>query len=331
MGRFHFPKLKPGFTIKGISSLKNRLRKFDLWSISRKAIGRTLKRAKYHKVTPVLILVCLLLGYLVVWGVYSVISFKRGVEVSRVKVTKEVPIRQEPAKEFIVEREVPAKGVARIAIILDDAGGESIDYNEIYSITSPFTISILPGLSGSSRVEKEATSAGKEVILHLPMEPENGSYVKHDGGMVLTSMTDEDIKQVVLRDLKTVPGVSGVNNHMGSKATRDPRVVRAVLSVIKEKGLFFVDSRAASDSLAYDLAREEKVPAGRNVLFLDVEDTEDGVEKRFKQLVGIARSHGFAIGIGHATRPGTVATLKRLMPIYEREGIKFVCVSSLVR
>jgi hypothetical protein len=323
VGRFHFPKLKPGFTIKGISSLKNRLRKFDLWSISRKAIGRTLKRAKYHKVTPVLILVCLLLGYLVVWGVYSVISFKRGVEVSRVKVTEEVPIREEERR--------PAKEVTRVAIILDDAGGESIDYNEIYSITSPFTISILPGLSGSSRVMKEATSAGKEAILHLPMEPENGSYVKHDGGMVLTSMTDEDIRQVVLRDLKTVPGVSGVNNHMGSRATRDPRVMRAVLSVIKEKGLFFVDSRTASNSLAYDLAREKKVPAGRNVLFLDVEDTEDGVEKRFKQLVGIARSHGFAIGIGHATRPGTVAMLKRLMPIYEREGIKFVCVSSLVR
>ncbi len=315
MGRFHFPKLKPGFTIKGISSLKNRLRKFNLWSISRKAIGRTLKRAKYHKVTPVLILVCLLLGYLVVWGVYSVISFKRGVEVSRVKVTEKVP----------------AKEVTRVAIILDDAGGESIDYNEIYSITSPFTISILPGLSGSSRVMKEATSAGKEVILHLPMEPENGSYVRHDGGMALTSMTDEDIRQVVLRDLKTVPGVSGVNNHMGSKATRDPRVMRAVLSVIKEKGLFFVDSRTASDSLAYDLAREKKVPAGRNALFLDVEDSEDEVKKRFDQLVGIARSHGFAIGIGHATRPGTVATLKKLMPIYEKKGVEFVCVSSLVK
>jgi polysaccharide deacetylase 2 family uncharacterized protein YibQ len=218
-----------------------------------------------------------------------------------------------------------------VAIILDDAGGNSINYDEVYSIGSPFTISILPNLLHSSKVMNDAASAGKEVMLHLPMEPERYSYVRHDGGMVLTSMSEEEIRRVVLNGLGSVPKVSGVNNHMGSKATGDLRVMNVVFEVLKEKNLFFVDSRTASHSVAYNLAREKGIPAGRNAVFLDVYDNDEAVEKRLEQLVGIAVRDGYAFGIGHATRPRTIAALKRLMPIYEERGVEFVFASSLVK
>src|SRR5690606_41144538 len=53
-----------------------------------------------------------------------------------------------------------------------------------------------------------------------------------------------------------LPHVSGVNNHMGSKATADPRVVSDVLRAVKEAGLFFLDSRTTADSVVAQVARE---------------------------------------------------------------------------
>lgn len=235
---------------------------------------------------------------------------------------------KERAKE--ITQPVFKKHIARIAIILDDAGGDSINYREIFEIQEPLTISILPNLKHSSRVAKEAATCGKETMLHLPMQPENFAYIRTDGGMILDIMSDDTIRGIVIKDLATVPGVVGVNNHMGSKATKDKRVVLNFLSAVKERGLFFIDSRTSRDSIAYRLARENGIKSGRNEIFLDVVESEEAVEKRLGELVNYAMRNGSAIGIGHATRPATITALKKLMPAYEKEGVDFVFVSALV-
>ena len=62
-----------------------------------------------------------------------------------------------------------------------------------------------------------------------------------------------------------------------------------------------------------------------------MDGTDDGVRARFRQLVDMARRDKIGVGIGHVTRKGTIAVLEELMPQYEKEGIEFVGVSSVVK
>jgi polysaccharide deacetylase 2 family uncharacterized protein YibQ len=231
-------------------------------------------------------------------------------------------------KAKVVEK---ASRVPEVAIILDDAGGRGPDYKEIFSIKEPLTISVLPNLQESEAVALSALTSGKEVMLHLPMETYKDSYDRHDGSMITTNMSNDDIEKLVNSNIAAVFGASGVNNHMGSKATEDKRVMDEVLKVIKEKNLYFVDSRTSKKSVAFDEARKMKVKSAENNVFLDVEAKEEKIKNKLGELILKARKFGYAVGIAHVTRPVTIATLKELMPYYEKNGIKFVFASEVVR
>ncbi len=234
-------------------------------------------------------------------------------------------------KAFKIKVHFFRRAPARVAIILDDAGGNIPDYNAICSIKEPLTISVLPDMPGSERTAKAMSDAGLEVMLHLPMESVNGSYRRSGGGMVNTSTSDQEIKKIMLEDLSSVKWVAGVNNHMGSKATSDERVMKDVLSVLKGTGLYFIDSRTSEKSVAYRTAREMHVHTAENNVFLDGETEPAYVAESLKRLVMMARKKGSAVGIGHATRPSTIRMLKELMPEYEKQGIEFVYASELVK
>ena len=220
---------------------------------------------------------------------------------------------------------------ARVAIILDDAGGNIPDYNAICSIKEPLTISVLPDMPGSEKTARSMSDAGFEVMLHLPMESVNGTYRRSGGGMVNISDSDQEIKKTVLEDLSSVKWVAGVNNHMGSKATSDERVMKDVLSVLKGTGLYFIDSRTSEKSVAFRSARNFHIRAAENNVFLDGETEASYVADSLKRLIMMAKKKGSAIGIGHATRPATIAALRELMPVYEKQGVEFVYASELVK
>jgi hypothetical protein len=234
-------------------------------------------------------------------------------------------------KTSVVKVERPKKTIARVAIILDDAGGEIPNYANICSVKLPLTISVIPELGTSKKVAKAMADAGFEVMLHLPMEPKNGKYARNYGGMVLCSSDDNDINNIVKNDLSSVKYAVGFNNHMGSKATEDERVMRNIFSSIKGRGLYFIDSKTTERSVATKVARSYGFLCAANNIFLDGETSEANIELRFKQLISMAKNNGTAIGIGHATRPATINALKKLMPQYENDGIKFVYASELVK
>ncbi len=226
---------------------------------------------------------------------------------------------------------------AKIAIILDDAGGGIPDYAGIYSIKERLTIAVIPDLGTSAKVAGEIAKKGMEVILHLPMESLNGSYTRKSSGMVTVSESDDQIKKTFQDDLASVKWAVGFNNHMGSKATADERVMKDVFDMTRSlparqgKKLYFIDSRTTTRSVALKVARSCGVPSGENNMFLDSLTGESYVEGKFRELVALARQKGSAIGIGHATRPATIAALKKLMPEYEKRGIRFVFASELVK
>ncbi len=216
----------------------------------------------------------------------------------------------------------------RVAIIFDDAGYGIKAAQEVEDIGRPVTISVLPHLPFSTQIAEEAPRHGMQVILHLPVQPDNGSIALSPGGITV-QMDDDDIRRTVNDDLATVPSAVGANNHMGSLGTADPRLMRAVMDVMKERHLFFVDSMTSSRSVAARVAREMGVPTAVRTVFLDNEDNEEYVRGQFRALIAIAQSRDGAIAIGHVGKV-TARVLVSMLPEFDEAGIQLVRVSDLV-
>ena len=166
-------------------------------------------------------------------------------------------------------------------------------------------------------------------MLHLPMEPMNASAMSEGKSTVLTNMDDKRIMQLTREMVNSLPGISGVNNHQGSKATSDERTMRAVLKELKRDGLFFVDSNTYAKSLGDKLAAQMGVPTGRNNIFLDNSTNEDEIIGKIWQAAAIADEYGSAIAICHA-RPHTVNAWEQVIDEVKASGLKLVPVTEVL-
>ncbi len=223
----------------------------------------------------------------------------------------------------------PGTSPPRVAIIFDDAGYSMRAAMEVMDLGRSVTISVLPDLPYSTAIAEEAPRHGVQVILHLPVQPDNPSIALGPGG-VTVDMSKGEIERTVAADLTTVPDAVGANNHMGSLGTSDPRVMRAVLSVIKTRRLFFVDSLTSPHSVAASVAREMGVPTAVRAVFLDNQDDDAYVRGQLLTLIRIAQERGQAIAIGHVGKV-TARVLREMLPDFDEAGIRFVPVSRLVR
>ena len=218
----------------------------------------------------------------------------------------------------------------KIALLIDDFGDRWNDFVASFlDLGADITISVIPGRKKSSTVAREMERRGCEVILHLPMEPLNHPY-ENDGYIILTGMNRRKIREVFQRSLDDVPGAVGVNNHMGSKATADRRVMKDLLEAVKEKGLYFIDSRTTASTVAYNVAKELGVRCGKRDVFFDVDLKSDLIKKRLWELTRKAKINGFAIGIGHC-HPITLKVLKEEIPRIQAKGFQFVRLSEVAR
>ena len=223
----------------------------------------------------------------------------------------------------------------RIAIVLDDFGGASSDQQLVqrfFSLPQPLTLTVLPneGAKAAQTIEL-AKQRGHEVLLHLPMEP-NG-YPEKDPGeeAILVRQDDETIRRLVNDNLRRVPSAVGVNNHMGSRATADSRVMAAILRALKQRDLFFLDSRTTPETLGLAMASALQVPAASRDLFIDADDAAAAkVEGNLWKLAALAARQGYAIGIGHG-REQTLLALESILPRLESRGHSFVPVSQIVQ
>jgi polysaccharide deacetylase 2 family uncharacterized protein YibQ len=196
------------------------------------------------------------------------------------------------------------------------------------SLDVPVTFSVLPGRKYSSRIAKESIQKGHEIILHLIMEPLDEPF-KDDGYMILKGMPPSQIRDIVERSLKEVPGAIGVNNHMGSKATQDRPTLIPIFQSLGERGLFFMDSYTIASSEAFPLAREMGLRTARRDVFLDVSDGESAIRQKLRDLSRRAGKAGSAIGIGHCHRD-MLRALQAEIPEIQAKGFRFVQLSELV-
>jgi polysaccharide deacetylase 2 family uncharacterized protein YibQ len=196
-----------------------------------------------------------------------------------------------------------------VAIIIDDMGYDYAMASKFLKLNSPFSFSVIPNSPFQKEIASSAHESGRDVLLHLPMEPSEYPDVNPGEGALLSSMTPDELLGQLERNLNAVPFVVGVNNHMGSKLTQDASKMRQVFTILKRRNLFFVDSFTSPGSRCAQAAKLLGLKFARRQVFLDhVQDTH-AIRFQIKRLISVANKKGAAIGIAHP-HPVTWRVLK---------------------
>lgn len=245
---------------------------------------------------------------------------------------QKIPAPRKPPR--LANEEAPAPPAEDIrtrlaAVIIDDLGYNLKSIQAICAFKRPVTVSILPFAPATLETARLARDGGLEIMLHLPLEALHQKMEKAPQGTIYTSMTADEIRKNVLASLAEVPGCRGVNNHTGSMVTEDDRMMPVILGVLKEKNLFFIDSRTSPNSIAFATAQSLGVRAAARQVFLDDAPDEASIRARIEELFRLARANGRAVGIGHA-RKETLQALGKYLSLADAFGVRLVFASAVV-
>ena len=215
------------------------------------------------------------------------------------------------------------------SIIIDDVGNNLKNGQDIIKLPVALTISILPKTSYAKQLARLAVKNHKEVMLHLPMQ--SVEHHKHSPGTLDLHMTKHEFNQQLRLNLNSVPYVSGVNNHMGSLLTRHPGHMRWLMNELSHRGgLYFIDSRTTSKSVAEKIANEYKIPSLSRDFFLDPDNKENTLRQQFDRFIKKINQRGYAIAIAHPY-PNTIKFLQNHLKELNEQGITVLPVSKLIR
>ena len=208
----------------------------------------------------------------------------------------------------------------KIAIIIDDLGYDKYIAEKFLDLDAVLTLSVLPNIPYQKSIANEAFEKGFEVMLHLPMEPDEFPKANPGPGALLVSMSPDELIDQLNKNIDTVPFLKGVNNHMGSKMTKHSDQLYQIFSVLKKRNLFFIDSVTTADSLCKPSARLFRVPFAQRDIFLDHIQDPEFIRKQFDRLVKFAESHGEAIGIAHPYHV-TFEVMNKLIPELKKKAV----------
>ena len=258
-------------------------------------------------------------------GVTRFDFLSNGTRTHTIHLITPLPVRSHPPAPH-------TQGTAELAIIVDDLGHDRASADSLLALPFPITVSVLPHLAFSSDVAEEAYRRGDQVMLHLPMEslsegePSEGAVP--ESIELRVGMDRSQVASTVDAMLESVPHVAGVNNHQGSRATADPALMQALMPVLRERSLFFIDSRTTAVTVAFDSAETAGVRAASRKVFLDDTQTREAVLAQLDLAARDALRDGSAIAIGHP-HPATIAALADGVPSLESRGIRLVFASDL--
>ncbi len=193
----------------------------------------------------------------------------------------------------------------KLAIVIDDLGNGMSGTTEMMELPPEVTVAIMPFLPTTKRDAEEAHRLGHDVIVHMPMEPNKGLKKWLGPGALTTDLSDEEVRKRVEQAIDEVPHAIGMNNHMGSKVTSDERMMRIVLGVCKERGLFYLDSRTSYKTVVPKIAAELQLPVIGNDVFLDDVHSVQHISGQIGVIRKHLTTHDTCIAIGHVGPAGT--------------------------
>jgi polysaccharide deacetylase 2 family uncharacterized protein YibQ len=218
----------------------------------------------------------------------------------------------------------------RIAIVIDDMGCDLTPINDILSIDIPITLSILPSRPYSMVAAEKAREKGREIILHLPMEP-RGYPEKNPGeGCLYITMSHREIEKQLEEDIAAVPSITGVNNHMGSRFMEDEDRVELVLKHLKKRKLYFLDSLTTRDSKGKRIAEKIGMEYIARDVFIDNNRDFSDIRARLINIIEKKDRWKTLVLIGHP-HANTIEAIRETVPLFRAEGIEVVTLSDLIK
>ena len=232
-------------------------------------------------------------------------------------ITPVVPRQQPPALE----------GTPELALVIDDLGPPEALTARAIELPRPVTLAFLPYADGLPAMTAAARARGHEIFVHLPMEPIGSPYPGPNA--ILVDLDPAELQHRLTWAFDRVPLATGVNNHMGSRATSDPETMLTVLREVRRRGLEFVDSRTSPMSVGDGLAAQLGIPHAARDVFLDNNPTADAIQHMLAGAERLARKRGYALAIGHPY-PATLAVLRQWIPEAEARGLRIVRAMDLI-
>ncbi|QPG05394.1 divergent polysaccharide deacetylase family protein [Salinimonas marina] len=219
-----------------------------------------------------------------------------------------------------------AASTPKIVLIMDDIGYRLSD-REALKLPPQVAFSVLPGAPLTKELAYRAQQQGRDIMLHLPMA---ARLDKPLGPLALTAqMSVAQIAHTTATALDSLPMAIGLNNHMGSRLTEQPVAMQALMQTLKNRGIFFIDSRTTAASVAESVARAMGVPAARRDVFIDHEPRVEFMQQQFARLVSLAQQQKVAIGIVHP-HPQTLHFLQHQLTLLPARNIELVAVSDII-
>ena len=217
----------------------------------------------------------------------------------------------------------------KLLIIIDDVGYNLTNLDLFLKFPGQMTFAILPHLAYSREAANRITNAGKEVMLHMPMEPQNG--MDPGAGAIFVGITDNEIKSRLFEAFENIPQAMGMNNHMGSKVTADMHTMQVIAEFVKDHNKFFLDSRTTGNTVSDFALSVYNLPSLKRDIFLDDNNTDDFIRKQFLAGMEIAKEKGYAVLIGHVQNPRVIYVLKNLYNSMLEQGFTITSVSDLLK
>lgn len=207
--------------------------------------------------------------------------------------------------------DTPAKATEKphIAIIIDDMGNNRHIDEQLLDLNLNLTFAFLPYAPFTQELEERAWADGYDILVHMPMEAKDPQWNPGPDALYVND-SFEQITIAVEKNLALVPHATGVNNHMGSLFTEDRLAMHQFLGLIRQKGMFFIDSNTSSDSIGMKEAQEMGIRTARRQVFLDNIQDQKNICLQLDELVRIARKNGWAIGIGHSNETTLLALVQ---------------------
>lgn len=246
--------------------------------------------------------------------------------------TERSPVKEEPfPPEELPEEKPPEEKVVpkgALYIIIDDVGNSMKDLEPFLALDIPMTFAVLPERTYTRQAIEALHKAGKQLIIHQPMEPEGDQNPGE--GAIYAGMKAEEIRRILEAHLKENPHAVGMNNHMGSKATADEKVMAAVLEFAKEKNLYYLDSYTTGSSVVQTVADTVKTKVTRrNSMFLDNDRNRESIIQAMRAGLETAEARGHAVMIGHVMSSELADILMELYPELLEEGYSFKELSEI--
>ncbi len=240
-------------------------------------------------------------------------------------IEENVPLVEE--KKYSNEKPKNIKG--KIVLIIDDFGYRNDEISDGFlNLNIELTCAVIPGHSHSASFSSKASERGFEIIVHMPME-NSGNNKGEEDFVLLTNLDSVTVRERLQSAFEQIPQAIGMNNHQGSVATSDLRIMKLVAEVLKEQNKFFIDSRTTSGTVAEKVMRSWRVPFAHRNVFLDNDPEEEKIIAQLESLANIAERDGYAIGIGHVKK-STLEVLKIKIPELINEGFIFEKVSKII-